>query len=171
MKRWIHISMMLVVGLSLAGCVKQSNAKKIEDVVVPGGTVHPQTGVGFDVNYDPTLDNIIKGYKIVVVAIANRSMNVVPLDQQFDKWLLIDRKGSKHNAIINLREHDPNAWSTLPHKLKVLIEYPLLLQAGGSQTIDLLFEDSVNLAEFRSVSYTSSAMEKRFHISPREGRE
>lgn len=166
----MNIVIMVAVCLSLAGCMKSAKSKKIEDVVVPGGTVHPQTGVGFDANYDPKLDNIVKGYKILVVAIVNRSLNVVPFDKQFDKWQVIDRKGSKHAAVIDVRQHDPNVWSTLPHKLKVLIEYPLLMQAGGSQTIDLLFDESVNLAEFRSVSYTSSAMGQRFVITPREER-
>lgn len=150
------------------GCVMQSgDSGKVQTIVIPGGTVSPTLGVGFDVQYDPELDNVIPGYKILTVAYTNNSMNLVQMDPVNDKWYMEDRRGRKLKAIINLRDKDPDTWGSLPKKLQVLIEYPLLIAIGSTQTIDLLFMDDINLGEFKSVIYRIGGTKQEYKILPR----
>lgn len=142
-------------------------ARREKAIVFPGGTISPTLGVGFDVNYDPTLDSIVPGYKILTVAYTNNSMDLVQMDPDGDRWYLEDRRGKKVRAVINLRNEDPDTWGKLPKRLQVLIEYPLLVSIGGTETVDLLFKDNVNLGEFKSVSYKIGGTKKEYKIVPR----
>lgn len=148
------------------GCVTQPSAKPAP-IVIPGGTVAPAIGVGFDVNYDSELDSVVPGYKILTVAYKNNSMNIIQMDPVNDRWIVEDRRGRKMKAIINLRNEDPDTWAALPKRLKMLIEYPLLIPIGTTQTIDLLFKQNVNLSEFRAVTFRAGGSHQEFRILPR----
>lgn len=159
--------LVFVLGLWFSfGCGMQSS-RKPQPLVIPGGTVAPALGVGFDVNYDSSLDGVIPGYKVLTVAYTNNSMNIIQTDPTNDKWYVIDRAGKKRLAVTNLRVKDPDAWSGLPRKLKMLLEYPLLIPIGGTKTIDLLFPIKVNLGEYRAILY-QSAMGQAYKVVPRE---
>ena len=152
----------------VAGCAMRPVEPKRQTLVVPGGTVIPTVGIGFDANYDPKLDEVIPGYKIVTIAFTNNSMNIIQMDPTNDKWLVENRRGGKIKAITNLRSKDPDAWSDLPKRLKILIEYPLIIPMGSTQTVDLLFKNSVNLNAFKSVIYKAARTKQVYKIIPRE---
>lgn len=170
MKPIIMIALLVLVSTALVGCAKSSSSDTEKpDVIVPGGTVNPMVGLGFDVFYDPQVDGVVPGYKVLQVGISNRSFNVIQFDDIHDRWRLTDRRGSPHDAVLNLRNKDPNVWAKLPVKLKKIIQYPLLLQAGGTVTLNLLFKDSTNLSEFKSVRFESVSLNQNLVIVPREG--
>lgn len=171
---YLLIVAMAVVAVFLFsdGCVigkDDSQSKRGNVIAIPGGTVSPVYGVGFDVIYDPSLDNVVPGYKILTVAYTNNSMDIIQMEVLNDKWYVVDRSGGKKQAIINLRDRDPDVWKNLSQKLKILLEYPLLIPAGATQTIDLLFKKSANLGEFKMVIYKQDSSGRQFRIYPREG--
>jgi hypothetical protein len=96
-------------------------------------------------------------------------MTIIQLDPLKDTWYVENRRGKKIRAITNLRNKDPDVWSGLPKRLKVLIEYPLLIPIGSTQTIDLMFKNNSNLNEFRAVVFKPSRANREFRILPREG--
>lgn len=150
------------------GCVMRPERPQMENIIIPGGSVVPTLGVGFDVTYDPSLDDVIPGYKLLNVVYINNSMDIVQMNSAGDKWWLEDRRGKKIKAITDLRDKDPDAWSKLPKKLKVLMEYPLIVPIGSTESIDLLFKKDVNLGEFKSVIFRSANANKQYKILPRE---
>lgn len=135
---------------------------------MPSGTSEPALSLGFEIGYDPQTDNVISGYKIITVAITNSSLEYLQTDQMVDQWWVLDRGKSRHNAILNLREKDPDVWAKLPPQLRKYIQYPLMVRIGETVTIDLLFPDNVNLNEYREVVFKSSSRQKTVHIIPRE---
>lgn len=167
-KKMTLFTLSFITALACAvGCGMQPAKFKAQTIVIPGGTVAPALGVGFDVHYDPNLDDIIPGYKILTVAYTNNSMNIIQTDSSEDRWIVENRRGKKIKAITNLRNKDPDTWAGLPKKLKVLIEYPLLIPIGSTQTVDLLFKNKENLSEFKSVLYEPGGGGRKFKILPR----
>lgn len=138
-----------------------------EPIVVPAGTQVPALGLAFDLSYDPELDNLIPGYRILQVGITNGSLKVAELRPLDDRWYVIDRRGRRHSAVINLRLSDPDTWKSLPDRLKQLIEYPLFISVGESFVIDLLFPDRVELGEFGGVVFESVGLDKIIQIFAR----
>ncbi len=171
MKKKNRLIIYMIVGAAIVamGCGMQSSGGgRAKPIVVSAGTVLPSLGVGFDAYYDPSLDNIIPGYKILTVAYKNNSMNIIQMNPSDDMWSVEDRRGKKIKAIINLRLVDPDVWASLPKRLKGLMEYPLLIPIGGTKTIDLLFPEKINLGEFRSVTFRSKKSKQGYKIMPRE---
>lgn len=152
------------------GCgIQQSGGRAKHQVIeIPGGTVSPALGIGFDVTYDPSLDNVIPGYKLMTVAFTNNSMDIMQLNSTADSWYVEDRKNRKIKAVINLRNSNPDVWSTLPKKLKILIEYPLYVTVGTTQTIDLLFPENVDLEAYRAIIFRAAGTKNDYRILPRE---
>jgi hypothetical protein len=169
MTKWMW-GMVGVMVLTLCACAgsRSSSAPLYPDVYVPSGTSSPALNMGFEVAYDPRLDNLIPGYKILTVAVTNNALEYLQTDPLVDRWWVLDRGKSKHKAILSLRDKSPDAWAGLPPKLRQMIEYPLMVRIAETATIDLLFPDSVNLAEFREVIFRSSDRQKTIHIIPRE---
>ena len=124
--------------------------------------------MGFDVSYDSATDNIIPGYKILSAAIMNNSMDIIQMDRTSDDWTVMDARGSKHEAVVDLRTSDPEIYLSLPERLRKKMEYPILIQVGESRVIDLLFKDAVKLEGFRSLKFTSRMMNKSFEIIPQD---
>lgn len=167
-------SIVLVSALvAVAACMPQSGKSSAaraayQDIYVPSGTSSPALSLGFEASYDPQTDAIIPGYKIVTVAITNSSIEYLQTDQMADQWWVIDRGKSRHKAVLNLREKNPDAWAKLPQRLRKYLQYPLMVRIGETATIDLLFPDTVNLNEFREVGFKSSSRQKTIHIIPQE---
>lgn len=159
--------------LAIAACMpqasKQSKAEgAYQDMYMPSGTAAPALSIGFEVNYDPQTDNIVPGYKIITVAITNTSLEYLQTDEMVDQWWVVDRGKSRHKAVLNLHDKNPDVWAKLPPRLRKYIQYPLMVRIGDTATIDLLFPDSVNLNEFREVVFKCSGRQKTIHIVPRE---
>ncbi|MDX1386176.1 MAG: hypothetical protein R3257_01205 [bacterium] len=113
-------------------------------------------GVILDANYDPRLDNLIPGYKILTVAVTNQSVDVMRMNPLKDKWEVVDAMGKKRKAINSLRIKDPSVFNRLPGKVQQLIDYPVGISVGYSETVDLFFPDHVDLNAFRTISYYNS---------------
>lgn len=165
--------LLTIVLLGVAGCIVQTQPatpkpSAYPDLFVPSGTTTPALSMGFESTYDPKLDTVVPGYKILTVAITNSSLEYFQMDSMADQWWLLDRGKSKRKAVLNLRDKDPDVWASLPQRLRQLLEYPLLVRIGESATIDLLFPNTDNLSEFREVVFKSSSLKKTIHIVPRE---
>jgi len=122
----------------------------------------PNWGIVIDATYDTKLDGVIPGYKILTVALTNRSVDIIKLDQASDQWFIEDAWGKKQKGINSLRLRDPNVWAQLPPKVKDIIEYPGGVQMGYTQTFDLFFPDSIDLQRFRSISFYSANLKQNF---------
>jgi hypothetical protein len=169
MKIRILFSLLLIPALSsCAVSTKGQQTGKAESIVIPGGTVSPVFNVGFDAYYDQSLDDVVPGYKLLTVAYTNGTLELIQLDPLGDRWYVIDKKGNRHEATINLRQKDPDTWSGLPKKLKVMIEYPLIVPAGGTVTIDLMFKKKIDLTAFKEVIYRPAGARREYRIIPRE---
>jgi hypothetical protein len=163
------LTVLLLVSLP-AGCATGGSAgrSKPQPIVIPGGTISPMHAIGFDATYDPELDKIVPGYKILNVAFTNNSMDIFPMDPMSDSWTVIDRRGKKIKTVINLRDKDPDVWAKLAHKIRMLIEYPLLIPVGTTVPIDLLVDAKANLNEFKQVTFASAGKRQSYIILPRE---
>ena len=138
--------------------------KKSSLVRIPSGSNIPSLGIAFDASYDASTDGIVPGYKILSVAISNGSIDIMGTDSTIDKWFVVDIKGSKHEAIIDLKNEDPNTYASLPPRLRQMVNYPLLVQVGETRVIDLLFRDNVNLDAFKFVRFQSGSLKKTIEI-------
>jgi hypothetical protein len=135
---------------------------------IPSGSNIPTLGMALDASYDQNYDDVVPGYKILSVAVGNNSINIIQMDKMNDKWVLIDSRGAKHKAILNLREESPDVYGRLPEKLRGMLEYPLMIQVGETHVIDLLFKKDVKLESFRSLQFISSIFGKTFEIVPQD---
>lgn len=135
---------------------------------VPAGVNIPSLGLAIGVDYDSSTDNIVPGYKILNVAIANNSINILQLNAENDEWQVVDFKKHRHNAINSLKDKDPDTYIRLPQKLRKLIDYPTMVQVGETKQIDLLFKDNVNLDAFRLVRYTSASTKRSIEITAQD---
>ncbi|MBL7684713.1 MAG: hypothetical protein JNK65_01595 [Deltaproteobacteria bacterium] len=122
----------------------------------------PNWGITIDASYDPKLDNIVPGYKLITVALTNRSVDLIKFDPTGDQWFIEDSNGKKLRGIISLRARDPQVWSTLPPKVKDLVEYPAGVQMGFTQTFNLFYPDGTELARFRAISFYSANLKQNF---------
>lgn len=128
----------------------------------------PSWGIVIDAHYDSTLDGLVKGYKMITVALTNRSVDLIRLDQLKDEWIIEDAWGRKVKAINSLRIHDPATWANLPDKVQDLLEYPAGVQMSFTQTFDIFFPASYDLNRFRSISFHSAQFKQTFEaIAPK----
>src|SRR3989338_4688448 len=106
----------LVVGLliaSLGGCVTVRSgpkAKKSSRIEGFAGRTIPEAGISIDADYDPRLDDLIYGYKLLPVTIRNVSLRTIPMDVRKDLWIVVGEKGQRYRAINSLRLKDPVLW-------------------------------------------------------------
>lgn len=121
-------------------------------------------GVILDAKYDPRLDNLIPGYKILHVALTNRGIGVLRLNPLKDRWFIVDAFGQKKRAITSLRIKDPGTFGRLPGKLQQMIEYPVGVSVGYTDTIDLFFPASQELNAFRSISYYNASHKRTYDV-------
>lgn len=156
--------------LVMAGCVYRpvKPPKSVTDIYTQSGATIPAMSLTFEVNYDPRLDTVVPKYKILTVGVTNGALEYMETNSMTDEWWVVDRKGSRHKAILNIREKDPDVWLTLPPKLRQLIQYPQMVRIGDSITIDLLFPKSVSLEAFKEVVFKFPSKQKTIHIIPNE---
>ncbi|HCU25625.1 MAG TPA: hypothetical protein DF383_11470 [Deltaproteobacteria bacterium] len=125
--------------------------------------LHKQ-GVIIEAKYNPDLDNLIPGYKIVTVALTNHGFDLLKLNPLRDRWEIVDALGQNRRASNGLRIKDPKAWSRLPPQVKELIEYPVGVTVGYSETIDLFFPNNIDLTAFRAISFYSAERKEKYDI-------
>ena len=127
------------------------------------------------------MDNLVPGYKFILVGLTNHSTDVLKLDPIRDRWTIVDAYGKKHRAINSLRIKDPKTFGRLPSRLQELLEYPVGVSVGYSETVDLIFPSSIELDAFRAISFYSedrnntydmlTNMESPTHIKLPQGQE
>ncbi len=122
----------------------------------------PNWGIIIDATYDKKLDGVVPGYKVMTVALTNRSYDMIKLDPAGDQWFIEDAWGRKQKGIASLRNRDARTWGALPEKVRRLIEYPAGVQMGYTQTFDLFFPQSLELEGFRAISFYSAVMKQNF---------
>ena len=90
------------------------------------------------------------------------------MNPEQDKWIVVDGRGTKHTAVINLRVEDNKTFTSLPAGLRKKLEYPLIVQVGDTKHIDLLLNDNVKLDGFRAVRYTVAGSNQTIEIVAQE---
>ena len=165
----ITVCVVAALALITVFCAAQAEAARKNVLRVNSGAAIQSMGVVIDASYDPRLDELAPGYKIVSVAIANQSVNIVEFDLEGDLWQ-VKLAGSKklHKAVHNLRTTDPKAWQTLSPKVRELTAYPLVLPIGGSIVVDLFLPDTLDLDLLTEVSMGLKKLGGRIDIVVRD---
>jgi hypothetical protein len=146
--RYLILSLFLVV-LFLGFDVDARSRKEIK---VMGGVPIEGMNITMDASYDPRLDNLVPGYKVISAVIINESFNIILLSPSNDKWH-VRLKGSRRKVgvVHDLRSADPKVWSRLPDGLKRKLGYPLFIPIGAKQVIDLFVPDKISVEKFTNV--------------------
>lgn len=122
----------------------------------------PKWGIAVDAIYDPRLDGLVPGYKILNVVLSNRTQKSIYLDLKKDRWVMRDNIGKPNKAINHLKVINPKLWETLPEGLRDKLEYPQLVRVGSSARIDLFFPNTVELKNFRMINWKSVHFHEEF---------
>lgn len=152
--RSFYFFVSLILLMSLNACISARQSGKKQGSTSQRMELHKE-GIIIDAKYDPQLDNLIPGYKILTVAVTNHGTDVLKFDPLRDRWMIVDVFGKRQKAINSLRIKNPHLFGRLPDRLQNLLEYPVGVSVGYSETIDLFFSNHVELASFRSVSFYS----------------
>lgn len=154
-----------LIVLASAACMpfhigsKQKKNAKIETVA---GRIIPSYSMSIDANYDPRLDNLIAGYKLVPIIVRNMSLRNLVMDVKLDRWVIIGEKGQKYPAINSLRNKDRVLWREMPEKMRSLIDYPEIVPINYSSTFDLLVPEKAKLEYFREIRYYNASLQQEF---------
>ena len=168
MKKIARAAILVVLFFSLFVTVRAEAGKK-GVMRVNSGSAIPSLGLVIDANYDSRLDELTPGYKMVSVAIANQSVNILQLSLEKDVWK-VKLAGSRkyHKAIHNLRTTDPKAWQAMPQRVRELTAYPVFLPIGGSMVVDLFLPDTLDLDLLTEVSVRFKAIGKQIDVVVRD---
>lgn len=131
----------------------------------------PQHGIIIEAKYEPSLDNLVPGYKIVTVGLTNNGTDILKLNPLRDRWEIVDGTGRKQKAFTTLRIKDPGMWSRLPNQMREMLEYPVAIAMGYSETLDIFFPNTVDLQGFRSISFYSAERKENYDILQLDSRE
>ncbi len=152
----------LLFSLTLSGCY--SSAEKQDRGTTNREMKLHKHGITIDARYDPRLDNLVPGYKIMTIGLTNTGFDVLRLDPLKDHWVVVDAWGRKQKAIHSMRIKEPRTFIKLPPKLQQMIEYPVGVAVGYSETIDLFFPNNTDLNAFRAVSFYSSERKMTYDL-------
>lgn len=121
-------------------------------------------GIIIDAKYNADLDNLVPGYKMITVGLTNNGVDMLQLNPLRDRWEIVDGSGRKIKAYNSLRIKDPDTYSRLPQKMKEMIEYPVAIPMGYSETLDLFFPNQYDLTGFRSISFYSAERKQDYDM-------
>ena len=162
-------TVVVILGLLVPACAGGGAGSSAKGAVhVQGGTNIEGYGFALDASYDPRLDQLIPGYRIVNVALINNSFNILFLNPEKDRWSIRAGKGRRHDAIIDLRRADPEVWATLPERVQKLMAYPLAVPIGARLVLDLIVHGEAPLEQLTEVSGTIDSLRQTFVVSVRE---
>lgn len=149
--------------LAMDPAIRKKNQKnRSSKIYSEAGLNIPDWGVAIDAVYDPQLDELIPGYKIINVVVTNRGQSTIYLDPKKDKWSIKDSLGNTRNAINHLRFVNEKLWFTLPLGLREELEYPQLVKVGNTTKIDLFFLINTELNNFKEINWQSDYFKKEF---------
>lgn len=148
------------------GCVTSPRPDRRSPTRVEGeaGRLIPDFSITIDAHYDPRLDELIPGYKLLPVSLRNMSLRSLPMDAKRDRWVVVSEKGRRYHALNSLRLKNPRMWRSLPDDLRTLIDYPEMVPINYSVTFDLLLPIKANLDYFREIRFLSAALGQEFVI-------
>lgn len=124
----------------------------------------PDWGVAIDAVFNPELTDIIPGYHILNLVLSNHRSDTIMLNVTKDKWVVVDRFNKKHTAQNHVTNFNPKVWEQLPQELKQLIDYPTMINPGKSITIDVFVPNTVELTNFKEVTWRSDYFAKEFNL-------
>jgi hypothetical protein len=124
----------------------------------------PDWGLAIDAAYDPRLDDLVRGYRIVNILVTNRGSQDVSLNVREDKWVIVDNNGKKNTAENHVKFFNKKIWDEMPQQLQNKLDYPPYVRAGHSVNIDVFFPKSTNLINFKEVIWRSATLGKEFNI-------
>ncbi len=148
----------------LSGCFipRSSGVKKNTKVEGEAGRTLPSHAISIDASYDPRLDNLIAGYKLVSVFIKNMSLRNIPMDDKQDRWVIVGERGARYNAVNSLRHKDPPLWREIPERMQNLIDYPEIVPINYSVTFDLLLPKNAKLDYFKEIRFYNAGWKQEF---------
>ncbi len=154
----------LISIIAFAACFPIRSAKPRKPPKVEGvaGRVLTSYSLSIDANYDPRLDGLIAGYKLLPVIVKNMSLRNVSMDAKRDKWVMVGEKGQRYVAFNTLRIKDPVLWREIPDQVRALIDYPEIVPINYSVTFDLLLPKNAKLDYFREIRYYNAAWQQEF---------
>lgn len=158
-------ALLLVLSFTLACAAGRETKKSPQRVLAGSGEFIPGYGFSIDAAYDPRLDGLVEGYKLVTVVIRNTSLHVIQTDPKRDRWRIVDREGRARRAVNSLKLKNRELWRTLPEGLRKLIDYPENVPISYTVTFDLLFPKRVVLQEFQEIRYRNAAWGQEFRIA------
>jgi hypothetical protein len=142
--------------------VHMSHKKKPEKIETVAGRIIPSYSISIDANYDPRLDRLIAGYKLLPVIVKNMSLRNIIMDAKEDRWIIIGEKGQKYQAINSLKNKDHVLWREMPEKMRALIDYPEIVPINYSSTFDLILPEKAKLDYFREIRYYNAVWRQEF---------
>jgi len=155
------LPIVIVLTVLSMGCFPGRNvptAKKRQTKIEgQAGRMITGMSVTVDADYDPRLDNLIAGFKLLPVVLKNMSLRNIPMDDKLDRWVIVGEKGQKYKAVNSLRHHDARLWREVPEKMQNLIDYPEVVPINYSVTFDLLIPAKANLEYFKEIHYFNAA--------------
>lgn len=155
----------ILVLVLVAACVTAGPKRKGPKLIIgQSGVMIPEYGVTFSAEYSPSLDVLAPGYKVITVALTNNSINQIRLDPSKDKWTVKTYAGQKLPAIHHLAKKDPQAWNRLSEHARKMMEYPLSVPTGYTQTFDLFVKTHRDLNNFQSMTYHNEGSGLNFQI-------
>jgi hypothetical protein len=157
---------LILIASVAVGCVraKPRQAKRPSKVEGQAGRTITPHSISIDANYDPRLDNLIPGYKLLPVIIRNVSLRPIPMDPRRDRWVIVGEKGQRYRATNSVRIKDPVLWRTIPDKMRTMIDYPEIIPINYSVTFDLLLPLRTELEYFRQIRYYNAVWKQEFVI-------
>lgn len=166
------LTLLLVISLPALSAVDKRYSRSFKDkdsddndrIRSEIGLNIPEWGIAIDATFNPQLTNIIPGYHIVTIVLTNRRSEPVMLDARKDKWIIVDNLGKKHRAFNHVKQFNRDIWSKMPRKLKLLLDYPHVVNPGKSTTIDVFLPKSVDLFNFREIVWESAHFNKEFNM-------
>lgn len=163
MLKWFNFSLICLCAITSFACVSARSSSSPKNVTQVGQQLHKK-GLTIDAYYDQRLDGLVPGYKVITVALTNQSFNVVKLNPLRDRWEIEDVSGRTLRAINSIRIKDPDSFNRLPAKIRQLVSYPNGVSMGYTETFDLFFPESVDLAGFRSINFYNSTLKEKWEM-------
>lgn len=160
----MRILVLVFVFSILAGCVTASAKKQPRTIEGKSGRAIPLYSLSISADYDPRLDSVMEGYKLLPVMIRNLSLRPISMSAESDRWVVVGEKGKKYRAVNSLRLENPVVWREMPDKLRTMIDYPEVVPINYSVTFDLLLPREAVLDYFREIRYLNAASGKEFRI-------
>lgn len=164
----------LIVSLMTTACVTVPAKKKRKSVgtikVFLAEMIVPYA-ISIDAKHYTELDSFLPKYKILTIAITNRSLGTLELDPLKDVWKIQDARGHWYKATNSLQIKDPESWKKIPEKMQKLIAYPGTTPPGFTQTFDIFFPSKVDPNGFRALEYRSDSLKQKFLLIPQSSPE